>query len=133
MTRVKEKGGGFLVAAQNYGQGSSREHAALCPMFFGVKAVLAKSFARIHRDNLLNYAVLPLAFLNEADYDTLDPEDQLEIRDLRQRLEDGATRIPVYNRTKKTTIETALELTARERQIVLAGGLLRYVGKESGA
>ena len=132
VTRVKEKGGGFLVAAQNYGQGSSREHAALCPMFFGVKAVLAKSFARIHRDNLLNYAVLPLAFINEADYDTLDPEDQLEIRDVRQRLEDGATRIPVYNRTKKTTIETALELTDRERQIVLAGGLLRYVGKESG-
>jgi aconitate hydratase len=96
-----------------------------------VKAVLAQSFARIHRDNLLNYAVLPLAFINEADYDALDPEDQLEIRDLRQRLEDGATRIPVYNRTKKTTIETSLELTARERQIVLAGGLLRYVGKES--
>jgi aconitate hydratase len=128
--RVKTRGGGFLVAAQNYGQGSSREHAALCPMFFGVKAVLAKSFARIHRDNLINYAVLPLAFSDEGDYDTLDPEDQLEITELRQRLEDGATRIPVYNRTKQTTFETALELTDRERQIVLAGGLLRYVGKE---
>jgi aconitate hydratase len=57
--RVKAQGGGFVVAAQNYGQGSSREHAALCPMFFGVKAILAKSFARIHRDNLINYAVLP--------------------------------------------------------------------------
>ena len=132
VSRVKAKGGGFLVAAQNYGQGSSREHAAMCPMFFGVKAVLAKSFARIHRNNLLNYAVLPLVFLNEADYDTLDPEDQLEICDVRQRLEDGEGRIPVYNRTKKITIETSLELTARERQIVLAGGLLRYVGKESG-
>ena len=130
--RVKARGGGFLVAAQNYGQGSSREHAALCPMFFGVKAVLAKSFARIHRDNLINYAVLPLAFSDETDYDTLDPEDQLEITVLRQRLEDGATRIPVYNRTKQTTFETALELTDRERQIVLAGGLLRYVGKEGG-
>jgi aconitate hydratase len=130
--RVKARGGGFVVAAQNYGQGSSREHAALCPMFFGVKAVLAKSFARIHRDNLINYAVLPLAFSDETDYDTLAPEDQLEIHDLRQRLEDGATRIPVYNRTKQTTFETALELTDRERQIVLAGGLLRYVGKESG-
>jgi len=130
--RVKARGGGFLVAAQNYGQGSSREHAALCPMFFGVKAVLAKSFARIHRDNLINYAVLPLAFSDETDYDTLDPEDQLEVTELRQRLEDGATRIPVYNRTKQTTFETALELTDRERQIVLAGGLLRYVGKEGG-
>jgi aconitate hydratase len=130
--RVKARGGGFVVAAQNYGQGSSREHAALCPMFFGIKAVLAKSFARIHRDNLINYAVLPLAFSDEADYDTLDPEDQLEMRDVRQRLEDGATRIPVYNRTKQRTFETALELTDRERQIILAGGLLRYVGKESG-
>jgi aconitate hydratase len=130
--RVKAKGGGFIVAAQNYGQGSSREHAALCPMFFGVKAILAKSFARIHRDNLINYAVLPLAFSDEADYDALDPDDQLEMHDLRQRLEDGATRIPVYNRTKQTTFETTLELTDRERQIVLAGGLLRYVGKESG-
>jgi aconitate hydratase len=101
-------------------------------MFFGIKAVLAKSFARIHRDNLINYAVLPLAFNDEADYDALDPEDQLEICDLRQRLEDGATRIPVYNRTKQATFETTLELTDRERQIVLAGGLLRYVGKESG-
>jgi aconitate hydratase len=130
--RVKARSGGFVVAAQNYGQGSSREHAALCPMFFGIKAVLAKSFARIHRDNLINYAVLPLAFNDEADYDALDPEDQLEICDLRQRLEDGATRIPVYNRTKQATFETTLELTDRERQIVLAGGLLRYVGKESG-
>jgi len=130
--RVKARGGGFLVAAQNYGQGSSREHAALCPMFFGVQAILAKSFARIHRDSLINYAVLPLAFSDAVDYDTLDPEDQLEISELRQRLEDGATRIPIYNRTKQTTFETSLELTARERQIVLAGGLLRYVGKERG-
>jgi aconitate hydratase len=130
--RVKASGGGFVVAAQNYGQGSSREHAALCPMFFGVKAILAKSFARIHRDNLINYAVLPLAFSDVTDYDALDPEDELEMSDVRQRLEDGATRIPVYNRTKQTTFETTLELTDRERQIVLAGGLLRYVGKESG-
>lgn len=129
--RVKAKGGGFVVAAHNYGQGSSREHAALCPMFFGVKAILAKSFARIHRDNLINYAVLPLAFTDEADYDAFDPEDQLEISELRQRLEDGATRIPVFNRTKQRTFETALELTARERQIILDGGLLRHVGKEN--
>jgi aconitate hydratase len=130
--RVKARGGGFVVAAHNYGQGSSREHAALCPMFFGVKAILAKSFARIHRDNLINYAVLPLAFSDVTDYDALDPEDELEMSDVRQRLEDGATRIPVYNRTKQTTFEITLELTDRERQIVLAGGLLRYVGKESG-
>ncbi|MGE3538544.1 MAG: aconitate hydratase [Candidatus Tectimicrobiota bacterium] len=130
--RTRAQGGGFVVAAQNYGQGSSREHAAMCPMYLGVKAILAKSFARIHRDNLVNYAVLPLAFVDEADYEALDPADELEIHDLRARLEDGATRIPVYNRTKQTTIETSLELTARQRQIMLSGGLLRYVGKESG-
>lgn len=129
--RVKAKNGGFIVAAHNYGQGSSREHAALCPMFFGVKAILAKSFARIHRDNLINYAVVPLAFVNEADYDSISPGDELEIPEIRQLLEAGATRIPVRNHTKQTTLDTTLSLTARERQILLAGGLLRFVGKES--
>jgi aconitate hydratase len=129
--RVKAKGGGFIVAAHNYGQGSSREHAAMCPMYFGVKAILARSFARIHRDNLINYAVLPLVFVQEDDYDTLQLEHHLEIHGLRQLLVDGATRIPVYNRTTQTTIPTSLEISPRQRQILLAGGLLRFVGKES--
>jgi aconitate hydratase len=129
--RVKAQGGGFIIAAHNYGQGSSREHAAICPMYFGVKAILAKSFARIHRDNLLNYAVLPLTFVHEADYDALDAEDQLELCDVRQRLADGVSTLMVQNRTKQTTIETSVELTLRQRQILLAGGLLRYVGKEN--
>jgi aconitate hydratase len=131
--RVKEKGGGFIVAAHNYGQGSSREHAAMCPMFFGVKAILVKSFARIHRDNLINYAVLPLVFVQASDYDTLQPEHRLEIRGLRQLLMDGATVIPVHNLTTQTTIHTSLEVSPRQRQILLAGGLLRFVGKESNA
>ncbi len=129
--RVKEKGGGFLVAAHNYGQGSSREHAALCPMYYGIKAILAKSFARIHRDNLMNYAVLPLTFVNEDDYDALEPEHQLTIHNLRHLLIEGVTRIPVQNLTTQTTIETSIEVSPRQRQILLAGGLLRYVGKES--
>jgi aconitate hydratase len=129
--RVKAKGGGFLVAAHNYGQGSSREHAALCPMYYGIKMILAKSFARIHRDNLINYAVLPLIFVNEDDYDAIEPEHQLEIRNLRHLLLEGATRIPVHNLTNQTTIETSIEISSRQRQILLAGGLLRYVGKES--
>jgi aconitate hydratase len=131
--RVRGKGGGYIVAGHNYGQGSSREHAAMCPMYFGVQAIVAKSFARIHRDNLLNYAVLPLTFVHEADYEALVPEQRLEIRDLRRLLAEGASLIPVYNRTTQTTIETALEVSARQRQILLAGGLLRFVGKEGRA
>ncbi len=131
--RVKERGGGFLVAAQNYGQGSSREHAALCPMYVGVKAILAKSFARIHRDNLINYAVLPLTFVHEEDYEAFDPDDQLDMQEVRQSLEAGATTLLVHNHTKQTTIETSVELTPRQRHILLAGGLLRYVGKENRA
>jgi aconitate hydratase len=129
--RVRAQGGGFIVAGYNYGQGSSREHAAMCPMYFGVQAILAKSFARIHRDNLLNYAVLPLQFVNEDDYDRLEPEHRLEIRDLRKLLSEGATVLPVYNLSTQTTLDTSLEVSPRQRQILLAGGLLRYVGKES--
>lgn len=131
--RVKAKGGGFVVAGQNYGQGSSREHAALCPMFFGVKAILATSFARIHRSNLLNYAVLPLTFADENDYDCIDPEDRLDIPHIRQLLLAGETDIPVHNLSKQRIIPTVLPLSERERQIVLAGGLLRFVGKENPA
>jgi aconitate hydratase len=131
--RAKAQGSGVIIAAHNYGQGSSREHAAICPMYVGVKVILAKSFARIHRDNLLNYAVLPLTFVHEADYDALDVEDQLEIHNVRQRLADGASTFIVQNHTKQTAIETSVELTLRQRQILLAGGLLRYVGKEKSA
>jgi aconitate hydratase len=129
--RIKVSGGGFIVAAQNYGQGSSREHAAMCPMYFGIKAIIAKSFARIHRDNLINFAVLPLTFVNASDYDAIDPEDDLEIPDVRERLEAGETRFIIHNRTKSIMIETSLEVTPRQSQILLAGGMLRYVGKET--
>lgn len=129
--RVKAKGGGFIVAAHNYGQGSSREHAALSPMYFGIKAILAKSFARIHRDNLINYAVLPLVFVDETAYEGLDPEHGLEISGLRRSLADGVTTISVHNVTTRKTFETFLEVSPRQRQILLAGGLLQYVGKES--
>jgi aconitate hydratase len=129
--RVKAARGGFIVAGHNYGQGSSREHAAMCPMYFGVKAIVAKSFARIHRDNLMNYAVLPLALVHADDYDTLAPEHELEIPDLRRLLSQGASIIPVYDHTTQVTFETSLEASERQRQIMLAGGLLRFVGKES--
>jgi aconitate hydratase len=129
--RAKEHGGGFIVAGENYGQGSSREHAALCPMYVGVKAILAQSFARIHRDNLINYAVLPLTFVHAEDYASIDPDDELEIQEVRDCLEAGATTLMVQNLTKHSTIETSIEITPRQRQILLAGGLLRYAGKEN--
>lgn len=129
--RAKERGGGFIVAGENYGQGSSREHAALCPMYFGVKAILAQSFARIHRDNLINYAVLPLTFVHAEDYRSVDPDDELEIQEVRDCLEAGSTTLMVQNLTKHRPIETSIEITPRQRQILLAGGLLRYVGKEN--
>lgn len=127
--RAKAKGGGIIVAAQNYGQGSSREHAAMCPMYLGVKAILAKSFARIHHDNLVNFGVVPLMFANEADYETIEPGDLLEIRDIRRRVQDGADTVEVQNVSKGTAFTAHFNLLPRLRRILLAGGLLNYVGQ----
>jgi aconitate hydratase len=127
--RAKAKGGGIIVAAQNYGQGSSREHAAMCPMYLGVKAILARSFARIHHDNLVNFGVVPLVFANEADYEALEPGDVLEIRDIRRRVQDGASAVEVRNVSKDTAFTAHLNLLPRLRRILLAGGLLNYVGQ----
>jgi aconitate hydratase len=129
VARAKAKGGGMIVAGQNYGQGSSREHAAMCPMYLGVKAILAKSFARIHHDNLVNFGVVPLTFAHEADYDALEPEDLLEIRNIRQRVRDGASTLEIVNLSKGTTIMTHMDLLPRLRNILLAGGLLNFVGQ----
>ncbi len=129
VARAKAKGGGIIVAAQNYGQGSSREHAAMCPMYLGVKAILAKSFARIHHDNLVNFGVVPLTFAHEADYDAIEPGDVLEMRDIGQHVRDGASTLDIVNLSKGTTITTHLNLLPRLRQILLAGGLLNFVGQ----
>ena len=127
--RAKQKGGGFLVAGQNYGQGSSREHAALVPLYLGIKAVLAKSFARIHAANLVNSGILPLVFENEADYGALSQGDELAIENARAQVEAGG-RIVVTNRTKGTKINTVLELSDRLRKVILAGGLLNYTREQ---
>lgn len=116
---------GIIVAGENYGQGSSREHAALCPMSLGVKAVLVKSLARIHKDNLINYGVLPLLFEDKSDYDKIEQGDLLEADSLREQLK--ARRIVLRNRTKGTEIPALLELSDRETIILLAGGKLTYV------
>lgn len=123
--RAKEKGGGFLVGGTNYGQGSSREHAALAPMYLGVKAVIAKSFARIHRANLVNFGILPLTFENESDYTMFDQGDTIELPDIKNKLNSGG-RIIVNDLTKNREIKAMHSLSPREIDILCAGGLLNY-------
>ncbi len=121
--RAKENGGGFIVAGGNYGQGSSREHAALVPLYLGVKGVIAKSFARIHRDNLINSGILPLTFVNEADYDSIEQGDELVIENAVEQVKAGGT-VKVLNKTKNGEIECDLPLTDRQRNFILKGGVL---------
>lgn len=124
--RAKAKGGGFVVGGANYGQGSSREHAALAPRYLGLKAVIAKSFARIHEANLINFGILPLTFVNDADYDSLEQGDVWEIRHVRETLPKSDT-LTVHNLTKGTSFQVKHRLTPRQVQIILAGGLLNWV------
>lgn len=123
--RAKKEGGGFLVAGHNYGQGSSREHAALVPLYLGIKGVLAKSFARIHRANLINSGILPLTFVDEADYDRISQGDKLVIKNAVQQIKDG-DEIVVTNVTKNFDIKVKLSLSPRLKEVILAGGLLNY-------
>lgn len=128
---MKSKGTGrhnFIVAGESYGQGSSREHAALCPMYLGVKAVLAKSFERIHAANLVNFGIIPLTFENPADYDVINQGDELEIADVRDLVAKGGT-INLSDKTTGKTIACRAELSERQRGMVLAGGLLNCAKK----
>jgi aconitate hydratase len=125
--RAKAAGGGFLMAGHNYGQGSSREHAALVPLYLKIRGVIAKSFARIHRDNLINNGILPLTFKNEADYGRFAQDDEIELRDVRALVAAGETAIPVRNVTKGFTCDAALELSQRQRAMILAGGLINRI------
>ncbi|RKZ28057.1 aconitate hydratase, partial [bacterium] len=120
----------FIVGGLSYGQGSSREHAALCPMFLGVKAVIAKSLERIHSANLVNFGILPLMFAEEADYDKLEKGDELEIPNVREKLEKNEPLV-VKNKTKGFDIAVEHALSERQREIILAGGTLNYI-KERG-
>lgn len=123
--RAKEAGKSILVAGHNYGQGSSREHAALAPLYLGVKAVIAKSFARIHVANLINNGILPLTFVNEEDYDGITEGDVLKLNDVRGNV-GGKNRFRVKNETKNTEFEVELDISPRLRDMLLAGGLLNY-------
>ncbi len=123
--RAKEAGKGIIVGGVNYGQGSSREHAALAPLYLGVKAIICKSFARIHRQNLINNGILPLEFVNEADYEKIAQGDSLAIADIRSIVENGGA-IIVENKTKGEKYEVKCELSERGKGMILAGGLLNY-------
>lgn len=131
--RAKKEGGGIVVAGSNYGQGSSREHAALAPMYLGVKAVIAKSFARIHRANLINFGILPLTFEDETDYEAIVAMDELVVPDARGQLQKGAT-VEVLQTGQGRKIRCRCELSERQRDILLSGGLLNHVrsGNENG-
>jgi len=123
--RAKEKGGGFIVGGDNYGQGSSREHAALVPMYLGLKAVVAKSFARIHRANLINFGIVPLVFEDPGQYDAVEQGDVLKIEGLQDGLAENKP-VMVKDETKKIDIPCRHNLSRRQIDIIKAGGLLNH-------
>jgi aconitate hydratase len=124
--RAKERGGGFIVGGNNYGQGSAREHAALAPRYLGVQAVLAQSFARIHHINLVNFGVLPLTFVDVADYARLAQGDRLRLSDVRAALRAGSV-LEIENVTQGWKFPVRHQLTARQVEIMIAGGLLGFI------
>ena len=125
--RAKENNGGFVIAGENYGQGSSREHAALCPSYLGVKGVIAKSFARIHLANLINFGIIPLNFKNAEDYNRIDPDDELQIRTA--DLDNGD--LVLKNLTKGVEIPVQHTMTSSEVIRIKAGGSLAYISRSN--
>lgn len=126
--RAKSMGKSIIVGGHNYGQGSSREHAAINPMYLGVKAVIAKSIARIHAGNLINHGIIPMIFEDPADYDHLDQMDELEIENLLDNI--PTRRLEVKNKTKNKSFFVKLQLTDNEGEVVLSGGQLSYLKKQ---
>jgi len=129
--RAKEKisSGGIIVGGENYGQGSSREHAAIAPMFLGVKAVIAKSFARIHRSNLINFGIMPLQFRRSEDYDMISQGDKVLIENVKELLKKDQIYI-AKDITKDYTFELFSNLNDREKEIIIDGGLLPHIKKK---
>ncbi|MGF7185653.1 aconitate hydratase [Desulfitispora alkaliphila] len=126
--RAKENDGGFIVGGHNYGQGSSREHAALAPMYLGIKAVIVKSFARIHKANLINFGILPLTFVDEGDYDKINQDNTLNIDNIVAQLDNSTLTVTT---DKGETFQVAHELSSRQKDIIKAGGLLNYTKKQN--
>jgi aconitate hydratase len=121
---VRDAGGHLVIGGDNYGQGSSREHAAIAPRHLGLRAVITKSFARIHWQNLVNFGIVPLEFADPADYDRIERDDVLALEDLRERLGDESRTLTVENTTKGETYELRHNLSRRQVDVILAGGLI---------
>src|SRR5205814_1072890 len=132
VARARAAGRSIIVGGELYGQGSSREVAAIAPMFLGVRAVIVKSFARIHRANLVNWGVVPLTFDDPAAYDAIQRDDRLRLEDLRAALAAGA-RVRVVNTRTGHAFTVSCVLTPREREILLAGGLLAHTRQAPGS
>ena len=127
--RAKAAGGGILLAGQNYGQGSSREHAALAPLQLGIRAVIAKSFARIHMANLINSGIIPLVLGDESDYEKIAQGDELVIENAREKV--LMPEFDVLDKTAGEKIHVRLEVSDRQRQMLLEGGLLNFTAKSN--
>jgi aconitate hydratase len=125
--RAKAAGRSVISGGENYGQGSSREHAALVPLYLGVRVIAAKSFARIHAANLINAGIMPLVFEDPADYDKLDQSDRVSIKGILTSLESGS--FILRDETKGLEIPLKGTFTERQKEILKAGGLLKYVGQ----
>ena len=128
--RALEMGKSIVIGGSNYGQGSSREHAALAPLYLGVKAVITKSFARIHMANLINAGIVPMTFANEADYDKIDQDDELKIENIAEQIASGDT-IKVTDVTKGYTFDCKVNFSERQKEMLYAGGLLNYTKNNS--
>ena len=128
--RAKEMGQSIIIGGENYGQGSSREHAAINPMYLGVRAVIAKSIARIHKGNLINHGIIPMIFENPADYDKIEQGDELEINGLLEQMQ--TKKVEVRDNTKGITFKARLELSDSELEVISCGGQLRYLKKQLG-
>ena len=121
-------GQSIIIGGENYGQGSSREHAAINPMYLGVRAVIAKSIARIHKGNLVNHGIIPMIFENPDDYDNIEKGDELEVHDLLDQMQTKA--VEIRNVTKNVTFKVRLELSHSELEVISCGGQLRYLKKQ---
>jgi aconitate hydratase len=128
--KAKAAGASIIVGGSNYGQGSSREHAALAPMYLGVKAVLAKTYARMHHTNLVNFGILPLVFVKDGDYDSINVDDVLEIPDVRDAV--GSGEVTVRNTTQGYEFTARHNLSERQVEVLREGGLLNHIKAHAG-